>query len=245
MRKLLTDVARTLVPPRGDRHGPLPPVLVALTVVTGVVDAVSYLTLGHVFVANMTGNVVFLGFALAGASGLSAPPSLTAMGAFLLGALAGGRLATRFATHRGRLLALSTSVQTVLVAVAVLVSALTHGKVDGGTQYTLIVLLGLAMGLQNAVVRGLAVPDLNTTVLTMTLTGLAADSTPAGGEARHPGRRVLSVLAMFLGAFAGAQLLLHTRLDAALGLALVVIASTSATMHRLSRGTPAWRTPPG
>ena len=46
--------------------GPLPVFLVGLTVVTGLVDAFSYLSLGHVFVANMTGNVVFLGFALAG-----------------------------------------------------------------------------------------------------------------------------------------------------------------------------------
>ena len=69
--------------------------LILLTVVTGVVDAVSYIALGHVFVANMTGNVVFLGFALAGASGLSAPASIAALGAFLVGAVAGGRIASR------------------------------------------------------------------------------------------------------------------------------------------------------
>ena len=80
---VLREAASTLRPPAGDRHGPLAPMLVGLTVVTGVVDAVSYLTLGHVFVANMTGNVVFIGFALAGASGLSAPASLAALAAFL------------------------------------------------------------------------------------------------------------------------------------------------------------------
>lgn len=245
MSKLLTDVARTLVPPRGDPYGPLPPLLVVLTVVTGVVDAVSYLALGHVFVANMTGNVVFLGFALAGASGLSAPPSLAAMTAFLLGALAGGRTARRYAAHRGKLLALSTSLQTLLVAAAVVVSAAAHGKVTDGVQYTLIVLLGMGMGLQNAVVRGLGVPDLTTTVLTMTLTGLAADSAPAGGGSGHPGRRVLSVLAMFTGAFLGAQLLLHTRLEAPLGLALLLLAASAAAALRLSRGEPRRLTAPG
>lgn len=51
------------------RHGPLPPLLLALTAVTGLVDAVSILRLGRVFVANMTGNVVFTGFALTGARG--------------------------------------------------------------------------------------------------------------------------------------------------------------------------------
>src|SRR5438552_15222308 len=77
-----------------DRDGPLPRLLYVLTVVTGLVDAVSYLSLGHVFVANMTGNVVFLGFAAAGGRGLSAPRSGTAVVAFLIGAVIGGRVAT-------------------------------------------------------------------------------------------------------------------------------------------------------
>src|ERR1700737_808294 len=71
------------------RH--LLPLLLVMTVVTGVVDAVSILRLGHVFVANMTGNIVFLGFALAGASGFSVVASLVALGAFLAGAGVGGR----------------------------------------------------------------------------------------------------------------------------------------------------------
>ena len=62
---------------RDPRHGPLPPLLVLLTVITGLVDAVSYLALGHVFVANMTGNVVFLGFAVVDAEDFSVPASLT------------------------------------------------------------------------------------------------------------------------------------------------------------------------
>ena len=66
------DVAATLRPPPDDHHGPLVPLMVALTLLSGLVDAVSYLKLGHVFVANMTGNVVFLGLALASAGGLSA-----------------------------------------------------------------------------------------------------------------------------------------------------------------------------
>jgi hypothetical protein len=75
---------RSLWPWADSGFGPLPPLLVVMTVVTGVVDAVSYLALGHVFVANMTGNVVFLGFALAGAGGLSVPASLVALAGALL-----------------------------------------------------------------------------------------------------------------------------------------------------------------
>src|SRR2546423_8719 len=71
------------------------PLLLGLTVVTGFVDAVSYLALGHVFTANMTGNVVFLGFAMARAPGLSIGRSGAALGAFVIGAIIGGRLAAR------------------------------------------------------------------------------------------------------------------------------------------------------
>ena len=70
MSTFLTEVRETLVPVPTGRYGPLPPLLVAMTVVTGLVDSFSYLLLGHVFVANMTGNVVFLGFAVAGSVGL-------------------------------------------------------------------------------------------------------------------------------------------------------------------------------
>jgi uncharacterized membrane protein YoaK (UPF0700 family) len=68
-------------------------ILLAMTVVTGIVDAVSFLALGRVFTANMTGNVVLLGFAFAGAPGVSISRSAVALLAFLLGAVLGGRLA--------------------------------------------------------------------------------------------------------------------------------------------------------
>ncbi|GJF26654.1 MULTISPECIES: YoaK family protein [Streptomyces] len=244
MRRLLTDAARTLVPPKEDRHGPLPPLMLVLTVVTGLIDAVSYLALGRVFVANMTGNVVFLGFALAGAPGLSVTASIVSMVSFLTGALAGGRLGTRFAAHRGRLLATTTAIQAVLVAGTVIAVAVSHGEVTSPVRYTLIVLLGIAMGMQNAVARRLGVPDLTTTVLTLTLTGLAADSSPAGGATPRPGRRVLSVLAMFLGALAGALLLRHAELLHILVLTLLMLVVTSVATHRLSASSPAWTRPP-
>ncbi|MFG2115781.1 YoaK family protein [Streptomyces sp. NPDC048718] len=241
MRELLADAAHTLVPPKGDRHGPLPPLMLGLTVVTGLVDAVSYLALGHVFVANMTGNVVFLGFALAGAQGLSAPASASALAAFLAGAAAGGRFGTGRPAHRGRLLAATTALQALLVAGALGVALAAHDRVGAAAQYPLIVLLGLAMGLQNAVVRRLGVPDLTTTVLTMTLTGLAADSAAAAGAAPRPGRRILSVLAMFLGALVGTALL-RTGIPLALGVTLALLVTAAVALWRLSASasTPHW-----
>src|SRR5271154_1659253 len=99
---ILTRVTEAILLRKDERHGPLQPLLFVLTMVTGLVDAVCYLGLGHVFVANMTGNVVFLGFAAAGAPDFSLPASLAAVAAFLIGALSGGWLGSKTGVHRGR-----------------------------------------------------------------------------------------------------------------------------------------------
>src|SRR5205085_657446 len=96
------EIAATLRPGPNSREGPLPPLLLTLTVVTGLVDATSYLKLGHVFVANMTGNVVVLGFGIAGAGGISVWASLTALGVFLVGGGVGGRIGARWSSDRAR-----------------------------------------------------------------------------------------------------------------------------------------------
>ncbi|MEU0793953.1 YoaK family protein [Amycolatopsis sp. NPDC005961] len=202
--------------------------LLTLTVVTGVVDAVSFLGLGRVFVANMTGNVVFLGFAAAGESTLSVLASLTAVLAFLAGALAGGRLARRDDDYDA--LRQATAVQAALVAVAVVLSATLGSGTRVGSEL-LIVVLGVAMGLQNAAVRRIGAPDLTTTVLTMTLTGFAADSKAAGGPGSHPLRKVAAVGAMLVGAFAGGLLQLHVAMWTALTLALVLVLGVLAVLQ--------------
>jgi uncharacterized membrane protein YoaK (UPF0700 family) len=104
------------------RHGPLPALLLLLTIATGVVDAVSILALGRVFIANMTGNVVFVGFALAGAPGFSLVASLLALAGFLLGAAAGGPVITRFGASRGRLLAVVVTAEMGLLAATVVIA---------------------------------------------------------------------------------------------------------------------------
>ena len=202
-----------------DRHdGPLPVLLICLTVVTGLVDSFSYLRLGHVFVANMTGNVIFLGFGLAGIGEISIVATVVAVVAFALGAAVGGRAAAGRTVHRGRLLAFATSVQAAVVVVASVIAS-TAGAQASMVRLILIGLLALAMGGQNAVVRRLAVPDLTTTVLTLTVTGLVADTTARSVRAR----RVVAVLAMLAGALVGGALLHWTFLAAPLWLAAVLL----------------------
>jgi len=184
--------------------------LLVQTVATGLIDAVSYLGLGHVFTANMTGNVVFLAFAVAGAPGLSIPRSAVSLGAFLAGAVAGGRLAARLGSGpRHRWVAMAFAVEAgLLLCAAVAAAAGTRAALLA--VYAVVVLTALAMGVRNATVRKIALPDLTTTVLTLTLTGLAADSTLAGGDNPRAWRRGASVLSMFLGAAAGALLVRHS-----------------------------------
>ena len=237
------EFLRTHWPWTGGGHGPLPPLLVALTVVTGLVDAVSYLALGHVFVANMTGNVVFLGFAVAGAPGLSATASPAALGALLVGAVAGGRLGVQLGAHRGRYLRGASATGVSLVLVAVVVAAVAGQPVPEGARYGLIVALAAAMGVQNATARRLAVPDLTTTVLTLTLTGIAADSRLAGGPGGHPARRLISVAAMLAGALVGAVLVLDGDLVLPLALAAGLLACTSLAAHHLSTPGADWAGP--
>jgi uncharacterized membrane protein YoaK (UPF0700 family) len=206
---------------RRDTDGALVPLLLLLTVVTGFVDAVSILRLGHVFVANMTGNVVFLGFALAGSSGFSISASLVALAAFLAGAAAWGRVPV---AGRRAALALTVALEAVLVAAATIVSVAARGS---GQQYAMTILLALAMGAQNVTVRKLAVANLTTTVLTMTLVGLAADPPDLRGPNSRTVRHLAAVGCMLAGAVAGALVVLHASTGWALGVATTLLAAVA------------------
>jgi uncharacterized membrane protein YoaK (UPF0700 family) len=256
--------ARSLV--ADPAYGPLYGLLLTLTVVTGVVDAVSILALGRVFVANMTGNVVFAAFAVVGAPGFSLSASLFALAGFLVGAYAGGTLVTRYGRDRGRLLRTGGGLELALAAVALAIAAAsgdpgaTHGTLglaggEFGAAVTdaLAALLAIALGVQNAVARRLAVPDMTTTVLTMTLTGVGADLRAVFGEqgrirgaartaARAAlGRRLLAVAAMVAGAAAGASLALRVSPVSGLALATALLALVTAWLALATRRPAPWR----
>jgi len=235
-----SDIRDTVVPGRDGRHGPLPPLLVSMTAVTGLVDAFCYLVLGHVFVANMTGNVVFIGFALAGVPGFSVTASVVALAAFAAGAVIGGRLVTRHRDHRARLHSFAGAVQAAFLVVAVILAVAAGGSPAAGYRYTLIVVLGIAMGVQNAAARAIAVPDLTTTVLTLTITGIAADSALAGGAGSKAGRRLVPVVTMLVGALIGAALIRHALAYVPLVIALAAIVAGAAVSHLTGRGDPGW-----
>lgn len=209
------------------RREPLLAPLTVLTLASGLIDAISYLGLGHVFTANMTGNVVILGFAAVGAPGFSVLGSLVSLTAFLAGAVCAGRLElTLRGQPRHRWVRTALVIETALLALAATVAF-----TAASASYALIAIIALAMGLRNGTVRKLAIPDVKTTVLTLTLTGLAADSPLAGGSSPRAGRRLTAVLAMLVGAVVGAQMVLHHGLGWPL-LAGTVCAAAAALLVR-------------
>jgi uncharacterized membrane protein YoaK (UPF0700 family) len=234
---------RTAVPDMADRHGPLPPLLLLLTVVTGLVDAFSYLGLGHVFVANMTGNVIFAGLAIAGAPGFSLTATVVPLVGFAAGAFLGGRIVRYARSHRALLLYFALALQTLVIAAAWLMAEASRSPVDTGIRFPLLGLLGLGMGVQNAAARALAVPDLTTTVLTLTVTGMAADSRLAGGPGAKAGRRLLSTGAMFLGGLVGAVVILHGHQTLPLLLATLLLVVASASARWFTRSSAPWTRP--
>jgi uncharacterized membrane protein YoaK (UPF0700 family) len=175
-------------------------VLVLLTALTGLVDAVSFLVLGRVFTANMTGSVVLLGFAAAGAPGLSITRSCIALLGFLSGALIGGRMNLGNSTAPA---ALAFGAEAMLLLTAAIVAFALSRPVS---LYPVIAITAVAMGVRNVAVRKLAIQDLAPTVLALTIAGLASESILAGG-ANPRWRRCAAIVAIATGAALGTRML--------------------------------------
>ncbi|WP_404366573.1 YoaK family protein [Sphingomonas sp. MMS24-J45] len=221
---------------------PLPGLLLFLSATTGLVDAASVLGLGKVFTANMTGNIVFLGFAAAGTPGFAVAPFVVAIATFMLGAVIAGRLGTAHVDRPLRhWLVRAAIVETALLWIAALIALRLDvaRQTPEGSVLAVIALTAIAMGFRNATVRQLKVADLTTTVLTMTITGIAADSRLAGGRGGNLGRRVGAIAAIFAGAAVGALLVLHVGLAIPLALAgLMVLVGTLACARHPSADRP-------
>jgi uncharacterized membrane protein YoaK (UPF0700 family) len=196
-------------------------VLLTLTFSTGLVDAASYLRLGHVFAANMTGNIVLLGFGIAGAGGLPVVAPVVSLVAFLFGARLGIRLGPRKAGGGAGALPAALGFEAGMLVAATVMAVVVSVRAGAFSGDVVIALLALGMGARNAAVRSLGVPDLTTTVLTMTLTALAAELPSRGSRGTGTTRRLAAVTSMLVGALVGA-LLQKTSLALVLGVATAV-----------------------
>ena len=200
--------------------------MLALTFCTGVVDAVGYLGLDKVFAGNMTGNVVILGMALAGADDLPWVGPLLALFAFMFGAVVGGRVLRPVEVGWvTRTTWLITVVGIVLAGLAVALFIL-GGKPPQPWELVITFFLAAAMGLQAATARHIAVKDVTTVVVTSTITGFAADSRLAGGKGQPWFRRAAAIVLIAAGAGVGALMLpVHIGWSIAVAAVITLIAA--------------------
>jgi uncharacterized membrane protein YoaK (UPF0700 family) len=180
--------------------------LLLLTFSTGIVDAISVLVLGHVFVANMTGNIIFLGFWFAPRTVVDMTAALVAFASFVTGAILGGRLSRHLDGDVRRWLSVALGIEVVMLTTLSILSG--TGVLDYYDNTKLILIAGLAVtfGIQAATARQFGIQELSTTVLTTTIVGIGFDSRVAGGSGHRERLRYSVVLTMCAGALVGATL---------------------------------------
>ncbi|MBS1691677.1 MAG: DUF1275 domain-containing protein [Actinobacteria bacterium] len=204
--------------------------LMMLTFTTGLIDAISVLVLGHVFVANMTGNVIFLGFWFVPHTTVDLTAAAVAFASFLAGTVIGGRLARRLErdTRRWLTVALGSEV-IVLLTLSILAGTGVLGYHDD-TKLILIAGLALVFGSQNAAARQFGIQELSTTVLTSTIVGIGVDSRLAGGRGNREKLRIAVVVTMCAGAMVGATMSRFT-VAPVIALAGVIVAASAAVFR--------------
>ncbi|MCU1406900.1 MAG: hypothetical protein JWQ43_3203 [Glaciihabitans sp.] len=178
--------------------------LLLLTASTGAIDAVSYLSLDRVFTGNMTGNVLFIGFALVGVADIPLLNNVIALLGFVVGSIVSGRI-----VGRGHTVKLpKTSAWVLVVGGAIAIGLGVMWTLMGDLPHLLILtvtfLLAVVMGAQVSAVKPVGNSDITTIVVTNTLANLARDSRLGGGKGQAWVHRLLAVVCMGLGAMVGA-----------------------------------------
>lgn len=205
--------------------------LLPLTFATGLLDAVSYLALDQVFTGNMTGNVLFVGFALTGVDGIPLLNNLVALAGFIVGSVISGRIVPRGrADHLDRR-ALATLLGCALVIAGVALVWMFVGTGVHGVELGMTGALAAAMGAQVSAVKPLGNSDITTIVVTNTLANLARDSRLGGGRGQAWVQRVGAVVCMGAGAAAGSLLLAAGGGPLAVGAAAVIVAAVALLLR--------------
>ncbi|WP_460795786.1 YoaK family protein [Microbacterium sp. GXF0217] len=201
--------------------------LLALTFATGLLDAVSYLALDGVFTGNMTGNVLFIGFAATGVDGIPLLNNVVALAGFVVGSILSGRIVPRGRADHLERRALGTLLGCSLVIAAVALLWLLVGTEPLAVELGMTAALAAAMGAQVSAVKPLGNSDVTTIVVTNTLANLARDSRLGGGRGQAWFQRLGAVVSMGAGAAAGSLLLAVGDGPLAVGAAAILVAAVA------------------
>lgn len=180
--------------------------LLLLTFATGLADAISVLVLGHVFVANMTGNVIFLGFWLAPRTNIDLTAVVVALPTFIATTILSGRLTRYFGVRTRPWITVVLSTEIVLLIVLSVLAGSGVLRYHDDTKLIVIGFLAVTFGLQHSSARQFGIQELSTTVLTATIVSLGMDSRLSGGTGAREKLRFTVVLTMCAGAFTGATI---------------------------------------
>jgi uncharacterized membrane protein YoaK (UPF0700 family) len=198
--------------------------LLTLTAAAGSADAVSFLGLGRVFTANMTGNLVLLGIAIGQGQLAGSIRAVIAFGGFVVGLLIGVRVTSR--TEPAALWPRSATVG-LLGELGLLLLLLAGWEISGDRPGAvaldvLVALSGGAMGMQTAAARRLGVAGVTTTFVTGMLTNLIAEVAAVGSGQSHGTIWAATLACMVIGAAIGAAVYLAWRPGAPLVAILLV-----------------------
>lgn len=180
--------------------------MLLLTFATGLADSISILALGHVFVANMTGNVIFLGFWLAPSTTIDLTAVVVALPTFMCTTIISGRLARHFGSRTRAWISTVLATEIVLLVALAILAGTGVLRYQGNSKLFMIGILAVTFGLQHSSARQFGIQELSTTVLTSTIVSLGLDSRLAGGTGERHRLRIGVVVTMGAGAFFGATM---------------------------------------
>ncbi|MCU1306590.1 MAG: hypothetical protein JWN45_1285 [Acidobacteriaceae bacterium] len=208
----------------------------ALAVSSGAVDAISYLSLGKVFSAFMTGNIAFLGLRIAGAGGPGKVAILVAMIAFAVGVYISARVVrpTEGSGVWPQRVTVALSISLIPHAAFVAIWFASNGQPSINVSYVLLGVWGIAMGMQSAAVRNLHVEGVFTTAATATIIVLVSDFANWSVTAAERRRLAGVLVSLFVGATAGGLLLVHAQIYAPVlpfAITLATVATAAIVMH--------------
>jgi uncharacterized membrane protein YoaK (UPF0700 family) len=180
--------------------------LLLLTFATGLADSLSILVLGHVFVANMTGNVIFLGFWLAPRTSIDLTAVAVALPTFVTTTILSGRLSRHFGIRTRPWITTVLATEIVLLVTLSILAGTGVLHYHDNTKLIIIGFLAVTFGLQHSSARQFGIKELSTTVLTSTIVSLGMDSRLSGGTGERQKLRFTVVFTMCAGAFLGATM---------------------------------------
>src|SRR5467141_4101290 len=201
----------------------------ALTVSSGAVDAISFLALGKVFSAFMTGNIAFLGLRVAGASAPGGVAILVSMATFAAGVYVSTRIVkpSEGSGMWSQRVTLALGISLIAHIVFLTIWFATNGQPSVNVAHVLLGLWGFAMGMQSAAVRTLHVGGVFTTAATATVIFLVGDVTNWSATVVERRRLAGVLISLFVGATAGGLLLVHAHILAPVLPFLVTVAAVA------------------